>query len=131
MGLIRLVHRNLLCVVRTLAPQFFLQARSCQQSRTQQILLPTLLQLASGWFAAILFSITITFASITPKIVSGYSLKSLLESATTDKMQGEGAQQVRGRWRSMEEIFINKVKAGVQPLNHGRGEHPTGQSRKG
>lgn len=51
-------------------------------------------QLASGWFAAILFSITISFASITPKVVSGYSLKDLLAAATTDKMKGEGAQQV-------------------------------------
>jgi len=51
-------------------------------------------QLASGWFGAILFSITIIFASITPKVVSGYSLKDLLEAATTDKMQGEGLQKV-------------------------------------
>jgi len=53
------------------------------------------MQIASGWPAAILFAITISFASIAPKVVSGYSLKDLLASATTDKMQGEGVQKVR------------------------------------
>ncbi|KAF5836964.1 early light-inducible protein [Dunaliella salina] len=54
---------------------------------------PALEQLTSGWPAALLFSITITAATIFPKVVSGYSLKDLLDSATTDKMQGEGFQK--------------------------------------
>jgi len=52
-------------------------------------------QIANGWPGAIFFAILITTASITPKVVAGYSLKDLLEAATTDKMQGEGVQKVR------------------------------------
>jgi len=70
---------------------------------------PALEQLASGWPAAILFSITITAASIFPKVVSGYSLKDLLESATSEKMQGEGVQKFVALFDQKLELWAGRL----------------------
>lgn len=47
------------------------------------------------WASAVLFSMTIVFASISPKLLSGTSLKELHAAATSENMKGDGIQMVR------------------------------------
>mmetsp|Transcript_35007 Transcript_35007/g.88647 ORF Transcript_35007/g.88647 Transcript_35007/m.88647 type:complete len:193 (-) Transcript_35007:554-1132(-) len=70
---------------------------------------PVLEQFASGWAAAVLFSMTITFASITPKLLSGTSLKDLHAGATSDNMRGDGFNQVVALFDTNAELWAGRL----------------------
>ncbi|GFH32226.1 low molecular mass early light-inducible protein HV90, chloroplastic, partial [Haematococcus lacustris] len=70
---------------------------------------PVLEQMGEGWLAAILFSLLITTASITPKLLSGVSLKQLHDSAITENMKGDGPQQYISYFDSGLELLLGRA----------------------
>ncbi|EFJ44207.1 hypothetical protein VOLCADRAFT_76453 [Volvox carteri f. nagariensis] len=70
---------------------------------------PVLEQIGDSWFPIILFSLTITFASILPKIVSGTSLKELHAAATGENMKGQGLQQALMFFDTNTELWSGRL----------------------
>ncbi len=70
---------------------------------------PVLEQIGDNWFWIILFGLTMTFASILPKIVSGSSLKDLHSSATGENMKGQGFQQALEFFDTNTELWSGRL----------------------
>ncbi|GIL59081.1 hypothetical protein Vafri_14036 [Volvox africanus] len=70
---------------------------------------PVLEQIGDSWIPIILFSLTITFASILPKIVSGVSLKDLHAAATGENMKGQGLQQALAFFDTNTELWSGRL----------------------
>ncbi|PNW78882.1 hypothetical protein CHLRE_09g393173v5 [Chlamydomonas reinhardtii] len=70
---------------------------------------PVLEQVGDAWFGILLFSLTITFASILPKLVSGVSLKELHSVATSENLKGEGLQQALALFDTNVELWAGRL----------------------
>ncbi|GLC41961.1 hypothetical protein PLESTF_000104900 [Pleodorina starrii] len=70
---------------------------------------PVLEQIGDSWFLIILFSLTITFASLLPKIVSGNSLKDLNAAATGENMKGQGLQAALAFFDTNTELWSGRL----------------------
>ncbi|PNH02791.1 Low molecular mass early light-inducible protein HV90, chloroplastic [Tetrabaena socialis] len=70
---------------------------------------PVLEQMGSTWFAMILFSLLITFASLLPKLVSGNSLADLHAAATGENMKGEGIQAALALFDTNLELWSGRM----------------------
>ncbi|KXZ54198.1 hypothetical protein GPECTOR_5g292 [Gonium pectorale] len=70
---------------------------------------PVLEQLGDAWFGVILFSFTIAFASILPKLIAGVPLKDLHAAATTENMKGEGIQQFVALFDTNIELWSGRL----------------------
>ncbi len=70
---------------------------------------PVLEQVGDAWFGVLLFSLTITFASILPKLVSGVPLKELHEVATGENLKGEGLQQALSLFDTNLELWSGRL----------------------
>jgi hypothetical protein len=71
---------------------------------------PVLEQLGGDWLGPLLLAVSLTMASIFPKIVSGTSLKELNEAATGDNLRGEGALgQALGLFDTNLELWTGRV----------------------
>jgi hypothetical protein len=71
---------------------------------------PALSQLGDDWLGPLLLAVSLTMASVFPKIVSGTSLKELNAAATGANLRGEGAiGQALGLFDTNAELWTGRA----------------------
>ncbi|KAG2485604.1 hypothetical protein HYH03_015667 [Edaphochlamys debaryana] len=65
--------------------------------------------MGDAWFGIILFSLTISLASILPKLVSGIPLSELNAAATSENLKGDGIQAALGLFDTNVELWSGRL----------------------
>jgi hypothetical protein len=71
--------------------------------------IPVADQFADSWLPVLLTILSISMATILPKLVSGVSLKTLMETATGDNLDGGSGGQILRYFDATNELLIGRV----------------------